>query len=72
MATVNLRLSKRIQEPPSPCHQNQSVWTSSFDAEQRQDMINDDLLAGRSVSLVLISVVAAGLLMMILTVLASL
>lgn len=72
MATVELRLSKRVHEPTPASQQSWSVWTSTFDAEQRREMIDDDLLAGRSVSLVLISVVAAGLLLMVLTVLASL
>jgi hypothetical protein len=68
MATVDPRaLSKGADEP----HRMSSVW-SAFDTEQRRQLIDDDLLAGRSVSLVLISVVTAGFLMMILTVLAAL
>ena len=46
-------------------------FTDHFDSGQRQALIDDDLLAGRSVSLVPVAVVAAGALAMLLTVLAT-
>ena len=46
-------------------------FASHFDAGQRQALLEEDLQAGRSVSLVLVSVVAAGALGMLLTVLAT-
>lgn len=47
-------------------------FANHFDAHQRQALVEEDLQAGRSVSLVLVSVVAAGAIGMLLTVLATL
>jgi hypothetical protein len=47
-------------------------FTGHFDARQRRALIEDDLLAGRTVSLVLVAVVAAGVLAMAITVLTTL
>ena len=37
------------------------VWNSSFDQADRTDMIRDDLWAGRSISVLLATLVAVGL-----------
>ena len=44
-------------------------FTSHFDDKQRQSLIGEDLFAGRSVSLVLVSIVLGGALLMAFTVL---
>lgn len=49
-------------------HASHSVW-DRFSADEQQRMIHDDLLAGTSVSLVLFSVITAGLVMSIVTLL---
>jgi hypothetical protein len=47
-------------------------FTTRFDAQQRRQLIDDDLFAGASVAIVLTSVVAAGMLAMAATVLFTL
>ena len=37
------------------------VWNSSFDEQSRQEMIHDDLWAGRSIAILLAALVAVGL-----------
>ncbi len=49
-------------------HARHSVW-DHFKADQQQQMVEDNLAAGRTVSLVLFSLITAGLLMSIATVL---
>jgi hypothetical protein len=49
-----------------------SEFLQNFTSQQRKALINDDLFAGRSVSLVLVAVVSLGALAMLLTVLATL
>ena len=46
-------------------------FMNHFDSQQRQALLEEDLRAGRSVSFVLVSVVAAGAVGMLLTVLAT-
>jgi hypothetical protein len=48
-----------------------SAWVTTFPAAEREQMLRDDLTAGRSVSLVLASVVTLGLLGLALIVLAG-
>ncbi len=50
---------------------NYPEFTRHFDSQQRRALIAEDVFAGSSVSLVLISVVAAGTIAMLLTVLAT-
>lgn len=68
MATV------KLYHPTGPTiasseHHGSHVWNDLFGGAQRQQLLADDLEAGRKVSAVLISVVGAGLLAMIGTVL---
>ena len=44
------------------------VWWQAFDAESRRKLMEEDLLAGRSVSAVLIAIVSLGLLIGIVSV----
>lgn len=50
-------------------HRTHTVW-DTFSADQQRKMIEDDLSAGTSVSLVLAALITAGLVMSIVTVLA--
>ncbi len=43
-------------------HQEHSVW-DRFNAQEQDQMVADDLLAGRRVSLVLVSLIAAGMIL---------
>ena len=43
------------------------VWNGSFDKSARTDMIDDDLWAGRSISVLLAVLVAIGLLLALVT-----
>ncbi|MBI3837530.1 MAG: hypothetical protein HY288_06315 [Planctomycetia bacterium] len=52
-------------------HCKHTVW-DSFSADQQNRMIEDDLLAGTSVATVLASLIATGLVLIIVTVLAVL
>lgn len=52
-------------------HCKHAVW-DSFDPEQQNRMIEDDLSAGKSVSMVLGSLIATGLVLIVVTVLAVL
>lgn len=69
MATVNqVRPSEsrtRFNE------ENYPLWKQMFPAELRQEMIADDLLAGRSVSLVLGTLITIGLVLAIVSVLCT-
>jgi hypothetical protein len=49
-----------------------SEFTGHFDSDQRQKLIGEDLFAGRSVSLVLVSIVLGGAILMAATVLTTL
>jgi hypothetical protein len=49
-----------------------SEFTGHFDSVQRDQLIHEDLFAGRSVSLVLVSIVLGGALLMAATVLTTL
>ena len=44
-----------------------SVWEQVFDAETRKRLLSDDLFAGKSVSAVLTSIVALGVVLSFLT-----
>jgi hypothetical protein len=44
------------------------VWTAAFSDENRLRQLNEDLLAGRSVSAVLVMIVTAGLLLAVVSV----
>lgn len=44
------------------------VWTSAFSDENRLGQLNDDLMAGRSVSAVLVMIVTMGLLLAVVSV----
>jgi hypothetical protein len=48
------------------------LWTQYFSAGQRSEMIKDDLLAGKSVSTILIAVVSVGLFAVLVTLLSVL
>ncbi len=52
-------------------HCNHSIW-DQFSPDQQESMLGDDLFAGRSVSLVLASIVALGLVLSAVTLLAVL
>ena len=56
MAMVDVRLRNQAPAPVARHDERRSVW-ASFDADEQRQMIDDDLTAGRSVSLVLIAVV---------------
>jgi hypothetical protein len=43
------------------------VWNSSFAKEDRADMIRDDLWAGRSIAILLATLVAIGLVLALIT-----
>ncbi len=49
-------------------HTRHTVW-DAFSDDQQQDMLNDDLFAGKSVATLLFSVITAGLVMSIVSVL---
>ena len=44
------------------------VWSSAFSEEMRLQQLNEDLMAGRSVSAVLVAIVAGGLLLAVVSV----
>jgi len=44
------------------------VWNGSFDKADRTEMINDDLWAGRSIAVLLATLVAVGLLLAMVTI----
>lgn len=52
-------------------HHAHSVW-DRFSAEQQEKMVEEDLAAGKSVSLVLVSLITAGMLLAAVTLLAIL
>jgi hypothetical protein len=52
-------------------HCAHAVW-DSFDADEQNRMIEDDLAAGKRVAMVLVSLVATGLVLIVITVLAVL
>ena len=48
--------------------QNFPVWNESFDKDDRAEMIREDIWAGRSISILLASLVAIGLILAGLTI----
>lgn len=54
---------------PNHTHVSDTIWMRTFGAQEQRQMLDDDLLAGRSVSAVLVSVVGLGLALMSLTLL---
>ncbi len=52
-------------------HCNHSIW-DQFSEDQQESMLGDDLFAGHSVSLVLVSIVTLGLLLSAITLVAVL
>jgi hypothetical protein len=54
---------KRLEERTQWVYDEQAfpVWNHSFDRTDRMDMIQDDLWAGRSISVLLAALVAVGL-----------
>ena len=50
-------------------HKQHTVW-DQFDTDQQRQMVEEDLLAGKSVSLLLVSLITAGLVLSMITVLA--
>ena len=68
MATISQSNRKNL-EPfvPQDAH---PVWYKTFASSQRQEMLSDDLFAGQSVALVLSSVIGAGVVLAIISVIA--
>jgi hypothetical protein len=72
MATANQAGTKNLEKVTWYLkHHTHTVW-DMFNANQQGQMIDDDLRAGTSVSLVLISVIAAGMILAAITLLAIL
>jgi len=66
MATSNLSANHSEQDT------QHAVYYRHFNSNQRKWMLEEDLYSGRTVSLVLVSIVTMGLIGMILTVIATL
>ncbi|MFM9058984.1 MAG: hypothetical protein ACKOSQ_07670 [Planctomycetaceae bacterium] len=60
---------KTLEERTDWVYDNRTfpVWNSSFDKESRQEMIRDDLWAGRSIAVLLTVVVGIGLTLSLVT-----
>jgi hypothetical protein len=68
MATVNRNSSTLDKLGWYLGHREHTAW-DKFSADDRQQMIEEDLLAGRSVSLVLVALISTGLLLSIVSLL---
>lgn len=69
MATAS---SHRYAEQLIALEKSHPIWASRFGLDQREEMVEQDLFAGRSVSIVLVAVVTLGFSAIVATVLACL
>jgi hypothetical protein len=60
-----------VQTPQSGTEPQPSAWLQCFTASERDELLHDDLVAGRSISVILVVIFLIGLLLSVAAVLMS-